>query len=64
MLTNSLPKTKLTDPYILSLVNNIGKKKSLLKNLECINLDSKFSNIIGHQNNSEYFINNEFHKAK
>ncbi len=64
MLTNSLPKTKLIDPYILSLVNIIGKKRSLLENLEIINIDSKFSNIVSHKENSELYIKNEFHKAK
>ena len=64
MLTNSLPKTKLIDPFILSLVINIGKKRSLLNNLESIEVDSKLSNIVGYKDDSEFYIENEFHKAK
>ncbi len=64
MLTNSPSKTQLIDPYILSLVNNIGKKRSSLTDLERIDVDSKFSNIVGQKENNNFFIQNQFHKAK
>ena len=35
-----------------------------MENLEIINIDSKFSNIVSHKENSELHIINEFHKAK
>ena len=63
-LTNSLNTTKLLDPFILSLVKNIGEKRSLLNNLETININSDFLNIVGDNQKCDFYIENHFHKAK
>ena len=62
-MTNSLTKTKSLDPFILSLVKNIDKKRSLLNNLECIDIKPEFSNIVSEKEGSEFYIENQFHKA-
>tara|TARA_Y100000589_G_C27173343_1_gene637694 strand:- start:1627 stop:2352 length:726 start_codon:yes stop_codon:yes gene_type:complete len=62
-LTNSLTKTKLIDPFILSLVKIIDKNRSILKNLESIDVDSEFTNIVGEKDKSKFYIENQFHKA-
>ena len=59
----SLNKTKLFDPFILSLLSNIGKKRSLLNNLELININSDFLNIVSDNKGSKFYIENQFHKA-
>ena len=64
MLSESLSKNKLIDPLILSLLQNIRGHRSNLKNLECIELDPKLSNIISNQEGKELYITNEFHKAR
>ena len=64
MLTDSLPKTKLIDPFILSLVEKIGYKRSLLDNIECIDINSEYSNIVGNKKGNEFYIENQFHKAR
>ena len=64
MLSESLTKTKLIDPLILSLLQNIRGHRSNLKNLECIELDPNLSNIISNQEGKELYITNEFHKAR
>ena len=64
MLSKSLPKTKLIDPLILNLLQNIRGYRSKLKNLNCIELDSNLSNIISTEEGKELYIQNEFHKAK
>ncbi len=64
MLTDSSIKTKSIDPFILSLVSNIGAKRSLLDNLESININQEFSNIQSNEKGKEFYIENEFHKAK
>jgi len=63
-LADSLTTTKLHDPFILSLVRNIGEKRSLLNNLESININSDFLNIVSDNQNSGFYIENHFHKAK
>ena len=63
-LTDSLNKTKLIDPFILSLLRNIGEKRSLLNNLESININSDFLNIVSDNKDYEFYIENQFHKAK
>tara|TARA_B100000212_G_scaffold283960_1_gene224199 strand:- start:229 stop:951 length:723 start_codon:yes stop_codon:yes gene_type:complete len=63
-LADSLTTTKLLDPFILSLVKNIGEKRSLLNNLESININSDFLNIVSNNNKCEFYIENHFHKAK
>jgi len=63
-LTDSLTKTKLLDPFILSLVENIGKKRSLLNNLEVININNEFSNIVSDKEGFKFYIENQFHKAR
>ncbi len=60
MLEDSFIKTKSIDPFILSLVKNIGKKRSLLDDLQPIKTKKEFANIEG----NEFYIENEFHKAK
>ena len=64
MLTESLTKTKLIDPLILTLLQNIKGHRSKLKNLKCIEVDPKLSNIISEEEGKELYIKNEFHKAK
>ena len=59
----SLNKTNLLDPFILSLLRNIGKKRSLLNNLEPININSDFLNIVSDNKGSKLYIENQFHKA-
>ena len=64
MLSKSLTKTKLIDPLILTLLQNIRGHRSKLKNLNSLNIDSKISNIVSNEEGKELFIENEFHKAK
>jgi len=64
LLSNSLTKNKLIDPLILNLLQNIRGHRSKLKNLNCINLDPKLSNIVFNEEGKEVYIENEFHKAK
>ena len=64
MLSKSLPKTKLIDPLILNLLQNIRGYRSKLKNLNCVEVDSNLSNIISTEEGKELYIQNEFHKAK
>ena len=63
-MADSLNKTKLVDPYILSLLNNIGEKRSSLNNLESININSDFLNIVSDKQDCQFYIENQFHKAK
>ena len=63
-MANSIIKTKSIDPFILSLVKNIGAKRSLLDNLEAINTNIEFSNVQSNEHGKEFYIENEFHKAK
>ena len=63
-MSESLTKTKLIDPFILSLLQNIREHRSKLENLNCINLDPKLLNIISNKKGKELYIENEFHKAK
>ncbi len=63
-MTDSFNKTKLIDPFILSLLRNIGEKRSLLNNLESININSNFLNIVSDNKQGEFYIENQFHKAK
>ena len=64
MLSESLTKTKLIDPLVLTLLQNIRGHRSNLKNLECMEVDPKLSNIISNQKGKELYITNEFHKAR
>ena len=64
MLSESLTKTKLKDPYILNLLQNIRKHRSRLENLESIEINPKLTNVILKENGKELFIENEFHKAR
>tara|TARA_A100001035_G_scaffold154754_1_gene122123 strand:+ start:365 stop:1090 length:726 start_codon:yes stop_codon:yes gene_type:complete len=63
LLSESLTKTKLTDPLILDLLHNIREHRSMLENLKSINVDSKLTNIISNEIGREFYIENEFHKA-
>ncbi len=63
-MSKSLTKTKLIDPLILTLLQNIRGHRSKLKNLNSLNIDSKLSNIVSIEEGKEFFIENEFHKAK
>ena len=63
-MSKSLTKTKLIDPLILTLLQNIRGHRSKLKNLNSLNIDSKISNIVSNEEGKELFIENEFHKAK
>ncbi len=63
MLSKSLTKTKLADPLILTLLQNIRGHRSNLKDLNCIELDPNLTNIISNEKGKELYIENEFHKA-
>ncbi len=63
-MTDSSIKTKSIDPFILSLVKNIGEKRSLLDDLETIKNNKEFANIVSIDQGREFYIENEFHKAK
>jgi len=63
-LSESLTKTKLTDPLILDLLQNIREHRSMLENLEFIKVDPNLTNIVSDEIGKELFIENEFHKAK
>ena len=64
MLSKSLTKTKLIDPLIFKLLQNIRGHRSKLKNLIIQEIDPKLSNIISNEEGKELYINNEFHKAR
>jgi len=63
-LSESFTKTKLKDPLILDLLQNIRDHRSMLEDLESIKVDPNFTNIISKEIGRELFIENEFHKAK
>ena len=64
MLSESFTKTKLKDPLILDLLQNIRDRRSMLQNLEIIKVDPTLTNIISNEIGRELYIENEFHKAK
>ena len=64
MLSESFTKTKLTDPLILDLLQNIREHRSILDNLKSIKFDANLTNIISNEIGRELYIENEFHKAK
>ena len=45
MLSESLTKTKFTDPLILDLLQNIREHRSMLEDLKSIKIDPKLTNI-------------------
>ena len=63
-MSKSLTKTKLIDPLIFNLLQNIRDHRSKLKNLNRIEVDPNLSNIISNVEGKELYIENEFHKAK
>ncbi len=63
-MSESLTKTKLSDPLILDLLQNIREHRSMLKNLKSIEVDPNLINIISNKIGKELYIENEFHKAK
>ena len=64
MLSESFTKTKLKDPLILDLLQNIREHRSTLENLKSIKVNPDLSNIISNDIGKELYIENEFHKAK
>jgi len=64
LLSDSLTKTKFTDPLILDLLQNIREHRSMLEDLKSIKIDPKLTNIISKEIGRELYIENEFHKAK
>ena len=64
MLSESLTKTKLTDPLILDLLQIIRGHRSTLEKVNCIRIDPKLKIIISNEEGKELYIENEFHKAK
>jgi len=64
LLSESFTKTKLTDPLILDLLQNIREHRSMLDDLKIIKVDPNLANIISNKVGKELFIENEFHKAK
>ena len=63
-MSESLTKTKLTDPLILDLLQNIREHRSMLKDLKGIKVDPNLTNIVSKEIGKEFYIENEFHKAK
>ena len=63
-MADSSIKTKSIDPFIFSLVKNIGVKRSLLDDIEPIETKKEFANIECKEEGREFYIENEFHKAK
>jgi len=63
-LSESYPKTKLKDPLILDLLQNIRDHRSMLENLKSIKVDPNLTNIISNEIGRELYIENEFHRAK
>ncbi len=63
-MSESLNKTKLTDPLILELLQNIREHRSMLENLKSIEVDPNLTNIVSNEIGRELYIENEFHKAK
>ena len=63
-MSESLTKTKLKDPLILDLLQNIRDHRSTLEDLESLVLDENLTNIISNEIGRELYIENEFHKAK
>ena len=63
-MSESLTKTKLIDPLILTLLQNIRGHRSNLKELECVDVDPKLLWIFSNREGKEFHITNEFHKAK
>ena len=64
MLSESFTKTKLKDPFILDLLQNIRDHRSMLEDLESIKINPNLTNIISNEIGREFYIENEFHKAK
>jgi len=64
LLSESLTKTKLTDPLILDLLQIIREHRSMLENLKIIEFDPSLTNVISNERGKELFIVNEFHEAK
>ena len=62
-MSESLTKTKLIDPLILTLLQNIRGHRSKLRNLKFIEVDPNLSNIISNEQGKELYIENEFHEA-
>ena len=63
-MSESLTKTKLIDPLILTLLQNIRGHRSKLNNLKFIEVDPNLSKIISSEEGKELYIENEFHEAK
>ena len=63
-MSESFTKTKLKDPLILDLLQNIRDRRSMLENVEIIKVDPNLTNIISNKIGKELFIENEFHQAK
>jgi len=49
LLSESFTKTKLKDPLILDLLQNIRDRRSMLENLESIKVDPTLTNIISNE---------------
>ena len=64
MLSESLTKTKLTDPLFLDLLQKIRERRSMLENLKSIKVDPNLTNVISKETGREFYIENEFHQAK
>jgi len=63
-LSESLTKTKLLDPLIFDLLQNIRGHRSMLENLKSIKINPNLSTIISNEKGKELYIENEFHKAR
>ena len=64
MLSESLTKTKLKDPLILHLLQNIREHRAKLENLKSIKVGPNLTNIISNEIGKEFYIENEFHTAE
>ena len=56
MLSDPSIKTKSIDPFILSLVKNIGEKRCLLDDLETIKTNKEFANIVCNEEGKEFYL--------
>ena len=63
-MANSVTKTKLIDPLVLTLLENIRRYRSLLDGLISLNKYPELSNITCEEEGKEFYIENEFHQAR
>ena len=55
-MSESLTKTKLNDPLILELLQNIREHRSMLEDLKSIKIDPKLTKIISKEIGRELYL--------